>query len=166
MKADFWSHRHPFQVIRDRESAQHQEKSCCRWGVLRGINWPSVSAPESPLCRAEEKGPDGGRGRPGQGRPHAETPSLLLTNTAVDNLSLGGSAPHRGAQGGAYVRRTCEDGNTGALLFLPPMAFKYPNVHLPGSYLVRKKKKKAPRSHFLQTLYFLTPLTFKKKETK
>lgn len=84
MKADFWSHQHPFQLIRDPE--KHREKSRRR----RGDKLASGSAPEFPLCRAEEKGPAGGRGRPGQGGPHAETPSLLLTNTPVDNLSLGG----------------------------------------------------------------------------
>lgn len=94
---------------RDQEPTEHWEKSFCR-GSVAGINWPLVQY-ESPLCQAEEKGLVGSRGRPRHGRPHAETPSLPLTNTAVDNLSFRDSAQHCGVgkEGGCYAalcRRT------------------------------------------------------------
>lgn len=101
-----------------------------------GWNWPPVQHQSPPLWRAEEKGPDGGRGRPGQGGPHAETPSLLLTNTAVDNLSLGGRAPAPRGSG----RRTREDGNN--------------------------NKKKQIQKRLIFSKYFTSQTLKKKKETK
>lgn len=57
----------------------------------------SGSVQESPLCQAEEKGLAGSKGQVQArqaGRPHAETPSLTVTNTAVDNLSFRDLAQH------------------------------------------------------------------------
>lgn len=94
-----WSYWHPFHLIRT--LGPRVDETLKEIILLEEYGRDKLASgwvQEFLLCGTEEKGLAGSKGRPRHGRPHAETPSLPLTNTAVDNLSFGDSAQRCGVR--------------------------------------------------------------------